>query len=881
VRPPRLARLLLRRLVNAERREEIEQDLGDLFAQRVAERGRLHATRRYWSDVLSFRRPGAPVDVRSAFAGAWFDARQAARSMRRMPSFFALAAATLAIGFAAHFAAFGIVDRLLLAAPPGVDGPDALRRVHTDRADIRGGRFLAYQLPYVVYQELRRGVTPALQLGGYRTARTSLGAGADARQVSVAFADRDYFTVLGAQAALGRALLPEDDPAPDGTPVVVFSDAFWRGAFGADPGVLGRAVRLGAKTFTVVGVMPPGFVGDSLETIDVWAPFHAGAYELPAVFRTSRVYRSVTVLLRVPSGSSDVVAAQQILSVYQNMIKGTPDADPTARIVLAPIAASRMQNGRLTDSARIALWLQGVATLVLLVAVANVVNLQLSRAVQRRREMAVRIALGAGRWRIAGQLAAEAAVVVGGGAIGGVLLARVTETAIRQLLAPGSAPSTDVWRFTAFVLASAVLAIALCTLAAAAYSSGERISDRLRHGRGGEGFGRPTVRQAILVAQVAVSAVLLVGAGLFTRSMVQLGKLQFGMDQDRVMTIRLPLQNAGYSPAAIESFYQRALAELRGVPGVEHVSAGQTVPFRPSLSGVIALPGTDRLPVSDGTYPTYYCVTPDHFATVGGRILRGRPFLDSDKAGAPPVIIVEQALGEALWPGQDPIGKCLILGGAGQPCREVVGVASNTRRFVRTANAANRYYVPLAQRVVQIPPQALLVRTAGDPRELAASLRAALIRIAPDLPFPEMSTLSELAEPETRQWRMGSTLFLGCGVVALFVTMAGIYALLGFIVTQRSCEIGVRIALGATPAGTTRLVVRQSLGWAVIGVAVGLFVAAALGQFIEPLLFETAARDLGVFAAAAASLVIVAAAASALPARRAARVDPIVALQTE
>ena len=245
------------------------------------------------------------------------------------------------------------------------------------------------------------------------------------------------------------------------------------------------------------------------------------------------------------------------------------------------------------------------------------------------------------------------------------------------------------------------------------------------------------------------------------------------------------------------------------------------------------------------------------------------------------MIVVEQALGEKLWPGQDPIGKCMILGGTGQPCREVVGVASNTRRFVRTADGAMRYYVPIAQRVATFPPAALLVRTTNDPHDLAPALRAALIRLAPDLPFPDMKTLRELAEPESRQWRMGSTLFVGCAAVALFVTMAGVYALLGFIVTQRSREIGLRIALGATPAGATRLVVRQSLGWTAIGIAVGLASAAAVGQFVEPLLFETRARDGLVFAATAAALVLMAALASAGPARRAARVDPNVALQTE
>ena len=892
VTPPAVARLVLRRLAPAARRDEIEGDFRELFVRRAHERGRAYAARRYWKDVLSLAMHGAagsaPAgdgrDGSSLFTGLVFDARQALRSMRRLPSFFVLASVTLAVGFGALFAAFSVVDRLLLADPPHVENPSALRRIHIERADIRGGRFLWYQNPYAVYHDLRAHVVPSLPLAAYRISRTSLGAGADARVVSVAFADGDYFGILGARAAMGRLLAAQDDPVPSGTPVIVLSDAFWRGVFASDPNVLGRTVKLGARTFTVVGVTPPGFVGDSPEAIDAWAPLHAGAYELPASWTTNRtIVRTLTVLTRLPAGMAASAASEQLAAVYQRTTVGTPEADPTARVVLAPIDPSRTQMGLLTESARIALWLQGVAVLVLLVAIANVVNLQLSRAVYRRREMAVRLALGAGSARILAQLAMEAGIVVGGGALGGIALASLVAAATRQLLAPGSASGIDAGHFTLVVIASSVFATVVCTASAALHVRGERISDRLRTGKGGDGFSRPTLRQGILVGQIAACAVLLVGSGLFVRSMYNLGRLQFGMDHDRVLTVTVPLRNAGYTVAAIESFFERALVDVAALPGVERVSAGQTIPFRPSLSTLVALPGagTDTFPLTGRDYPTYYSVTPDHFATVGTRILRGRAFTAADRAGTPPVIVVEQALANRLWPGEEAIGKCLVLGGRGQPCREVVGVSASTRRFVRTSEGALRFYVPLAQRLYQSPPAALLVRTAGEPRDMAASIRAALVRIAPDLPFPEMLTLSELAEPEMRPWRLGSTLFAACGIVALFVTMAGVYALLGFIVAQRSREIGVRLALGATPRRTTALIVRQSLTWASLGIAAGLAIAAAVGQFVEPLLFETSARDALVYAVSAATLVLIAAAASAAPAYRAGRVDPSAALQTE
>jgi ABC-type antimicrobial peptide transport system permease subunit len=266
---------------------------------------------------------------------------------------------------------------------------------------------------------------------------------------------------------------------------------------------------------------------------------------------------------------------------------------------------------------------------------------------------------------------------------------------------------------------------------------------------------------------------------------------------------------------------------------------------------------------------------------MGMRLLRGRGFTDADRSGAPQVIVVESALAKALWPGHDAIGKCIILLAGDRPCREIVGVVSNTRRFVSTANGALRYYVPMGQRVLNLPPQALLVRTTGDPVGMIASVRAALLGVAGNLPYAQIRVLRELAEPETRPWRLGGVLFTLFGAAALFVATAGVYALLSVIVTQRTREIGVRLALGATPARARGMIVRQCLGWVVAGLALGLIVALAVGKFIKPLLFDTSPYDAGVFAATGALLLTVALMASLVPAIRASRVDPTTALKTE
>ena len=435
-----------------------------------------------------------------------------------------------------------------------------------------------------------------------------------------------------------------------------------------------------------------------------------------------------------------------------------------------------------------------------------------------------------------------------------------------------------------FALVAAITVVATTTIViafAALQIRMEGIAERLRTGRGGDGFSRARLRQGLLVSQVVMSALLLVGAGLFLQSIVKVGRLQFGIDPDRVLTISLPLSGAGFSSAAAEDFYARAIAGLDAVPGVEHVAASHSTPFSPSQRVDIFVPGFERLPLETGNYPTFYTITPGFFDTMGMRLLRGRGFTDADRSGAPPVIVVESALAEALWPGHDAIGKCIILVAGDRPCREIVGVVSNTRRFVSTANGALRYYVPMGQRVLNLPPQALLVRTTGDPVGMIASVRAALLGVAGNLPYAQIRVLRELAEPETRPWRLGGVLFTLFGAAALFVATAGVYALLSVIVTQRTREIGVRLALGATPARARGMIVRQCLGWVVAGLALGLIAALAAGKFIKPLLFDTSPYDAGVFAATGALLLTVALMASLVPAIRASRVDPTTALKTE
>ncbi len=303
------------------------------------------------------------------------------------------------------------------------------------------------------------------------------------------------------------------------------------------------------------------------------------------------------------------------------------------------------------------------------------------------------------------------------------------------------------------------------------------------------------------------------------------------------------------------------------------------MPFSPSQSADFIVPELERLPFSG--YPTFYTITPEYFSTMGMTVLRGRGFRDSDLEASPRVLVLEESLARALWPGQDPLGRCIKLAAVTSPCREVVGVVSSTRRFVGTAEGSLRYYVPLTQRLYALTPQALFVRTAGDPTRLIDPVRNALISLDGGLPYAQIRTLREMSDPDKRPWRLGTTVFVLFGAAALVVASAGVYALLSFMVTQRSREIGVRLALGATPWSALLLVVRQSTGWVVVGLVVGTAVALLLGRFIEPLLFETSPYDATVFVGTAVLLGVIALVASLAPAIRASRVDPNTALRVE
>jgi predicted permease len=535
-------------------------------------------------------------------------------------------------------------------------------------------------------------------------------------------------------------------------------------------------------------------------------------------------------------------------------------------------------------------WMSGVALIVLLIACANVANLLLARGLRRSREVAVRSALGADRVRLVRLLLVESMLLAFAGAAAGIgvayLLGTLARTIVFSWVDWSGAPVDGLT--LAVSAALAVFVGFLVGLVPALRATRTNLADSLKTGTREGGGPRSRLRHALTIAQAALSVVLLVGAGLFVRSLWEVRSLHLGFDPDRVLTIEVSrprlTQVADASARDAEAARRRAfpadaLESLRAIPGVERASLAVGMPFGNRFTVRVRVPGLEKLPQLRSGGPGVSAIGPDYFATVGTRILRGRAFGPSDRAGSEPVAIVNELMAETIWPGQDPIGQCLVSGADPAPCARIVGVAENTYISSLREDAHMHYYVPLGQEV-GFGGTVMLVRTT-NPAAIAGTITRTLVGLDPTIRFVTQGTMQDAIDPETRPWRIGATVFTLSGLLAVLVAAIGMYSVTAYLVADRAREIGVRVALGASRGNITRLVVGTSVGMASAGAVVGVLSAGAASHFIEPLLFNESARDPWVYGAVGLLLVGVALVAAVVPAIRANRIDPLEALRAE
>jgi putative ABC transport system permease protein len=816
------------------------------------------------------------------------DARHALRALRATPGFTLTALLCLAVGIGANATMFGVADRLFLEPPAGIHDPGSVVRVYFDRATggVRtpGGGGGSYPDFTDLRTRATSGARAAFQsIAAYSKETFDYGVGADVRRLEGQAVTAQYFDVLHTRPALGRFFLPEEDSIAFSHPVAVVSYSFWQREFGGDPGAIGRVIKIDGRDFTIIGVAERGFSGFDLQPLDVWIPLH----ELPAgpgpsAF-TERHAIWLPLVARLASGVSPSTAAARATTVKRQIDPVmAPDLDPRVRVLTGPLLEA---NGPQRNSqASIALWLVGAVAFVLLIACANVANLLLARGTRRRREIAVRQSLGARRSQLVRPLLAESLMLaILGGALGLVLSAWTAGIMTFFSLPPGTA-LIDL-RVVAFTAVLSVITALIAGVMPAVLSTRGDLTSALKDGTLKTGRGQSSVQAVLLVVQATLSIVVLAGAALFVRSLRNVHAIDLGVDSDHLVLATLDLQGSTYDSTARKELTRRVVDRLSTLPGVRAVSYEGLAPFQGVMGLRAQLPGQDSS-TSDRRPMFANFVGPDYLRAAGTPLLRGRDIAETDRANTQPVIVVNETMAARLWPGRDPIGQCLQISvgpprsGAPATCFYVVGVMGNGKYISVTEDPAAYYVMPFSRLPMGLPPT-LLIRTSGDPHRLLSDVRTTITSVAPNLPNLDIRLLSDAIDPLLQPYRIGAVLFTVFGVLALGLAAIGLYGVVAYVVAQRTREAGVRIALGAPEGAVVRVMGGQGMRPALIGIVLGVGMALVLTHLIASQLYGVSPSDPGTYVVVALVLSAVAALACYLPARRAARVDPVIALRSE
>ncbi|HEY4304440.1 MAG TPA: ABC transporter permease [Gemmatimonadaceae bacterium] len=814
------------------------------------------------------------------------DLRYAARGLARRPGLTAVVVAVLTIGIAANAIMFGVVDQLLVRPPAGVSNPSEVHRIYFQSTND-GERSAASRTTFRAVTALRDHVPEFAGVAGFFATTATIGRGADAQEIDLEMVSGNYFDLLGVKLAQGRAFRAEEDAPPNGVPVAVVSDAFWRARLTGRRDVIGSHIEINTKSFTIVGVAPADFTSLDHERVDVWVPIASVASEVIG----DDWYRApnswwVQAIARIERDSAVERAAAVATTVYRQEYFSwdNPKTDSTVGVVLGSIVGARTPNG-ITAEGRIALWLMGVAFVVLLIACANAANLLIARMLQRRREIAVRLALGVSRGRLARQLLTESALLAAIAACSAIIVSIWGARLVQHVLLPNIAWSHGILdaRVLLFTLIATIVCIFLAGCAPAVQATRTSVSAALHGSARQIAGGRGRLRTMLLVAQAALSVLLLIGAGLFVKSLRNVVGRDIGVAVDHVALVTMNLRRAGFTPQEIDATFAEGARRIRAIPGVASTSlVAVTVPLRSASAVSIKLPAGTPRPKMGGGGPYYGVVGNDFFATMGTRLIAGRLFQDDELRSPSRVMLVNELVAKAYWPGRNPIGECVELG-SDNICTRIVGVVQNVMLFNMVKDDRAMLYLPPTHPGFGIGehPLAVLVRTSGDPADVVSAVRARLQGMSRRMPYVQVSPFAKLLAPQLRPWRLGATMFTLFGALALIIAAVGLYSVMAYWVSQRTHEIGVRMALGAQSDDVVRLVMRQASQPIIVGIAIGGVCAFVASRWIADLLYETSPHDPLTYGIAAAALVLSGLVASIAPARRSTTVDPATALRAD
>jgi putative ABC transport system permease protein len=829
-------------------------------------------------------------EVRRMTGIGWLDRlRQnftyAARGLRQSPGFTIAVVLTLGLGLGVNSAMFTFLDSVFVKPPAGVVNPEQIRRMYAGyaRKDEPNGRLYSERLFHPQIQAIRRAIDSSIVLGiyGYGGADSvAVTVGSATSPTQRGYANSDYFRALGVRLQRGRFFDADENLITNPASVAVISDAMWKREFKGDPGVVGSTFNIKYRPVTVIGVTAEGFRGIDLGRTDFWMPIgNAGSGQVTGLPWYDSFDGDFGVLARFPNAASEA-RFLGIASRVAPPVKIPFWGDSTAEIRSGPIQKT-LGPTRAGKEVAISIRLGGVGLIILLITLANVSNLLLVRATRREREIAIRRALGVTRARLFEQLVTESVLLALVGGVVALVLALWVGLALRGLLMPEVKWAAGVLdpRVGVFAGVAALIAGIVVGLVPAIHSWRPDLLSSLRAGGKSGAYRRSHLRTGLLVAQAALSLVLLVGSGLFVRSLNNIQRIDLGFDFDRLMMSRVRADTGAVTNEVVAAMPQ-ILERVAAIPGVLSVAATSSGPMLGASYPAIFLPGRDSVPPALGSpRPAMKVVTPGYFRTVGQRIVAGREFIEGD----PRSVIVSEAMAKVYWPGESALGKCLIIRQRMNPCLPVVGVAVETHRMVLVHDKKEpQYYANDPDRTDETKMPYLLVRAERrDQARVAAMASAEIKALVPRAALAQLRPMEVIQESLLRPWKLGAKLFTAMGILALIVAAIGVYSVIAYATSQRTNEMGIRIALGAKLSDITRLVVGDGLRTVAIGIVVGIALALAAGKLVASLLYDVSPRDPVIMASGAIIFAVIGIAACVIPALRAAKVDPVSALRVD
>ncbi len=805
------------------------------------------------------------------------DVRYGLRTLLKKPGFTMIAILTLALGIGANTAIFTVVNSVLLQPLPFHE-PQRLVTLwekNLTRGQAHGSAGAAD------FNDWKNRNRSFISLAAYFNWNFNLTAVDEPRRIQAALVTEDFFQLLGVNPEIGRTL--DSEYFKEGQDnVVVLSHAFWHNYYGADANIVGQTITLNNASLKVVGVMPESFKFPESDT-EMWSPFILTARHLG-----TRDGRFLKVIGRLKPEVSVAQAQSDLSAVAEELAAQYPDSNSGWDVTLIPL------HEEITGQARTALLvLLGTVGLVLLIACANVGNLLLARAASRQKEIAIRLALGASRGRIITQLLTESLLLaVAGGGLG--LIGALWGRDLLIAFSPGNIPRIDEIgidiRVLIFTLLTSFLAAVIFGLLPALQLSKPDINAALKkEGRAPTGSLKNRLRHGLVVAEVAIGVVLLIGAGLLIKSFAKLQSVDAGFKADNILSMSLMLPLSKYPDNQKQiTFFEQSLERINNLPGVVATGAIQDLPLKQNSAGEVnsmkmkfTIEG--QAPVSsDEAYETAFrIITPDYFRTMAIPLIRGREFTSQDTQKTPPVILINQTLAERFWANDDPIGKRLRLAEPDSPVYSIVGVIADVKHMGLQTEEGLVIYQPLAQKPNWLRWMTIVTRTHSEPMNLAAAIQGAIHQVDKDQPIYDLATMEQVLSKSVARPRFSTLLMSLFAMLAIGLAAIGIYGVISYVVTERTQEIGLRMALGAQASVVSKLILKQGLRPVWMGLILGLMASALLTRVIKNLLFDISPTDPLTYIGVSLMLILVALVACWVPARRATQVDPLVALKYE